>query len=77
MTLPREEYIEQAYLFRILIERLGQDITIQDLLQHCRFEVLATTKLPCIPRVTRLIDPGTNFRSAHSSNRTTALLNPA
>ena len=44
--LPREEYIEQAYLFRILWERLGQDLTLQDLLQQCRYEVLATTKLP-------------------------------
>ncbi len=44
--LPREEYIEQAYLYRILFERLGNDITIQDLLTQCRFEVLATTKLP-------------------------------
>lgn len=45
-ALPREEYVEQSYLFRILWERLGQDITLQDLLQQCRFEVLATTKLP-------------------------------
>jgi hypothetical protein len=44
--LPREEFVEQAYLFRILSERLGQDITLQDLLEQCRFEVLATTKLP-------------------------------
>ncbi len=45
-VLPREEYVEQAYLFGILCERLGQDITVQDLLEQCRFEVLATTKLP-------------------------------
>jgi hypothetical protein len=45
-ALPREEYVEQAYLFRILWERLGQDLTLQDLLQQCRYEVLATTKLP-------------------------------
>jgi hypothetical protein len=44
--LPREEYVEQAYLFEILWERLGHDITLQDLLHHCRYEVLATTKLP-------------------------------
>lgn len=44
--LPREEYIEQAYLYRILWERLGQNLTIQDLLEQCRYEVLATTKLP-------------------------------
>jgi len=46
LALPREEYVEQAYLFDILWQRLGQDITLQDLLQQCRFEVLATTKLP-------------------------------
>lgn len=45
-VLPREEYVEQCYLFRILWERLGQDITLQDLLTQCRYEVLATTKLP-------------------------------
>jgi hypothetical protein len=44
--LPREEFVEQAYLFRILSERLGQQVTLQDLLEQCRFEVLATTKLP-------------------------------
>ena len=45
-VLPREEYVEQAYLFRILWERLGQALTLQDLMHQCRFEVLATTKLP-------------------------------
>jgi hypothetical protein len=44
--LPREEYVEQAYFYEILWERLGNDITLQDLLLHCRYEVLATTKLP-------------------------------
>lgn len=44
--LPREEFVEQAYLFRILSERLGQQNTLQDLLEQCRFEILATTKLP-------------------------------
>jgi hypothetical protein len=46
VPLPREEYVEQAYLFEILWERLGHDITLQDLLAQCRYEVLATTKLP-------------------------------
>jgi hypothetical protein len=44
--LPREEYIEQAYLFRILWERLGEYNTLQDLLEQSQFEILATTKLP-------------------------------
>ncbi len=45
-SIPREEYIEQAYLFRILQDRLGQDMTLQDLLKQTKFEILATTKLP-------------------------------
>lgn len=44
--LPREEFVEQAYLFRILWERLGEYSTLQDLLEQCQFEILATTKLP-------------------------------
>ncbi len=44
--LALEEYVEQAYLFRMLRERLGGDYTLQDLLAQSRHEVLATTKLP-------------------------------
>lgn len=44
--LDREEFIEQAHFFGVLLERLGQDITLQELLELCRYEVLATTKLP-------------------------------
>ncbi len=44
--LPREEYVEQAYFFRILGERLGQDIPLQDLLLQGKHELLASTKLP-------------------------------
>ena len=44
--LDREEFIEQSHFFGVLLERLGQDITLQELLELCRFEVLATTKLP-------------------------------
>jgi hypothetical protein len=44
--IEREEYVEQAYLYGVLLERLGQDITLQELLAQCRYEVLATTKLP-------------------------------
>lgn len=43
---PREELVEQAYLFGILVERLGKDISIQDLLLQVKQELLATTKLP-------------------------------
>jgi hypothetical protein len=46
MRLPREEYIEQAYLFRLLGERLGQGMPVQELLVQMQHELLATTKLP-------------------------------
>jgi hypothetical protein len=44
--LPREEYVEQAYLFRALAERLDPTVPIQDLLAQTREELLATTKAP-------------------------------
>jgi hypothetical protein len=44
--LDRDEYIEQAYFFRILGERAGQNLATQDLLKSVREEILATTKLP-------------------------------
>jgi hypothetical protein len=46
MVLPREEYVEQAYLFRLLGERLGQGMPVQDLLVQMQHELLASTKLP-------------------------------
>ena len=46
MLLNREEYVEQAYLFRTLRERMQMDMSVQDLLVAIRQEVLATTKLP-------------------------------
>lgn len=44
--LPREEYVEQAYFFRILVERVGQNLPLQELLEQTRHEMLTTTKLP-------------------------------
>lgn len=44
--LPREEYVEQAYLFRVLLERIGQNIPLQELLEQVKFELLSSTKLP-------------------------------
>ena len=44
--LEREEYVEQAYLFRMLSERLPENFPMQDLLEQIRHELLATTKLP-------------------------------
>ena len=45
-VLPKEEYIEQAYLFKALQGRLSQNQPIQDMLAQLREEVLSTTKLP-------------------------------
>lgn len=44
--LEREEYIEQAYLFRLLAERSKQNIATQDLLASMKEELLSTSKLP-------------------------------
>ena len=44
--LPTEEYIEQAYFFRVLVERIGQNLPLQELLEQTKYEVLASTKLP-------------------------------
>lgn len=44
--LDRDEYVEQAYLFRTLRERGEQDMSTQELLVTIRHEVLSTTKLP-------------------------------
>jgi hypothetical protein len=46
MPLEREEYVEQAYLFRALGERMVQQMATQDLLVSIREELLSTTKLP-------------------------------
>lgn len=44
--LDQEEYIEQAYFFRVLSERLGENVPMQELFRLLREEVLSTTKLP-------------------------------
>jgi hypothetical protein len=46
MPLDREEYVEQAYFFQTLRERMQQDMSTQDLLEGIRQEVLTTTMLP-------------------------------
>jgi hypothetical protein len=46
MLLDREEYVEQAYFFRTLRERMKLDMSTQDLLVAIGQEVLTTTKLP-------------------------------
>jgi len=44
--LDRDEYVEQAYFFRTLRERMQQSYSTQELLGSIRHEVLATTGLP-------------------------------
>ncbi len=44
--LDREEYVEQAYFFRALRERLPQNQPLQEVLAQLGEEVLATTKMP-------------------------------
>jgi hypothetical protein len=44
--MDREEYIEQAYFFRILRERIMENVAIQDILTHIHQEILSTTRLP-------------------------------
>lgn len=45
-ALDREEYIEQAHLFKMLLERLPLGEPIQDVLRQARHEILSTTRLP-------------------------------
>jgi hypothetical protein len=45
-VLEREEYIEQAYFFRLLRERVLENLPIQDILTHVHEEILSTTRLP-------------------------------
>jgi hypothetical protein len=45
-VLDREEYIEQAYLFRVMRERLNEGLATQEVLEHIGQEILSTTRLP-------------------------------
>ncbi len=44
--LPTEEYVEQAYFFRVVRERMQEAMSTQDLLAAVRQEILAVTQLP-------------------------------
>jgi hypothetical protein len=46
MPLDRDEYVEQAYFYRTLRERMQQSLSTQDLLDAVREEILTTTMLP-------------------------------
>jgi hypothetical protein len=45
-VLDREEYIEQAYFFRTLRERLDEKMPTQEILDHLPQEILSITRLP-------------------------------
>ena len=45
-VLDREEYIEQAYFFRVLRERIASNLVAQDIIVNIHEEILATTRLP-------------------------------
>jgi hypothetical protein len=45
-VLDREEYIEQAYFFRSLRERLATNLAAQEVLGRIHEEILSTTRLP-------------------------------
>ena len=44
--LDAEEYVEQAYYYRALRERMQEGMSTQELLISISHEVLSTTKLP-------------------------------
>src|ERR1700680_3333284 len=45
-VLDRDEYIEQAYCFRILRGRLAEGMATQEVLERIDQEILSTTRLP-------------------------------
>jgi len=46
--LEREEYVEQAYFFRVFRERLDENVPAQEILSTIHEEILSTTKLPML-----------------------------
>ncbi|MBX3421944.1 MAG: hypothetical protein KF752_10370 [Pirellulaceae bacterium] len=44
--LAKEEYVEQAYFYRVLLERMGAGLPLQELMQQTKHELLSTTRLP-------------------------------
>jgi len=45
-VLDREEYVEQAYFFRIFRDRMAANMPAQEVLSHVHQEILSTTRLP-------------------------------
>ena len=44
-ALDREEYVEQAYFFRVCRDRLAANLPAQEVLEHIHQEILTTTRL--------------------------------
>lgn len=44
--LDRDEYVEQAYFFRVLVDRMKDNVPMQEVLRLTEDEILSTTKLP-------------------------------
>jgi len=44
--LEREEYVEQAYFFRLFRERMADNLPAQDVLLRAHEEILSSTRLP-------------------------------
>jgi hypothetical protein len=44
--LERSEYVEQAYFYGLLENRIVQELPIQELLEQVHFEIAANTRLP-------------------------------
>src|SRR5215475_3970612 len=47
-VLERDEYVEQAYFFRVLRERMAGQMAAQDVLARLHEEMLSTTRLPYV-----------------------------
>jgi len=45
-VLDREEYVEQAYFFRVMADRLKEGVAAQEVLRQIHEEILSTTRLP-------------------------------
>ena len=45
-NLDREEFVEQAYFFRVFRDRLAENFPAQDILGQIHEEILTTTRLP-------------------------------
>jgi len=44
--LNKEEYVEQAHFYRVMLDRIGAGVPLQELMEQTKYELLSTTKLP-------------------------------